>query len=80
MPNHRLSVQKSFFMQKGLLQNESFATVLFLCLGQFIERQKCVLLGKCCRFGRSKADREGSHGLAVDNFSVFIGYATFFSE
>lgn len=28
----------------------------------------------------SKADREGSHGLAVENFSVFTLYATFFSE
>ena len=27
-----------------------------------------------------KADREGSHGLAVENFSVFISYAAFFLE
>jgi len=28
----------------------------------------------------SKADREGSRGLAVENFSVFISYAAFFWE
>lgn len=28
----------------------------------------------------SKADREASHGLTVDNFLVFTLYATFFSE
>ena len=31
-------------------------------------------------FVHSKADREASHGLAVENFLSFIRYATFFLE
>jgi hypothetical protein len=32
------------------------------------------------RFRHSKADREGSHGLTVENLLSFICYAAFFSE
>lgn len=30
--------------------------------------------------GHGKADREDSHGLVVENFLTFRGYAIFFSE
>ena len=42
-----------------------------------------VLLSESAKslyFVHSKADREASHGLAVENFLSFIRYATFFSE
>mgnify|MGYP003483264328 CR=1 FL=1 len=60
---------------KELLQNESFAAALFLRLW-FIFFYFCGFLfkkkGGIFELGYSKADREFSRGLSVENFSVFI--------
>ena len=37
-------------------------------------------MGGIFELRHSKADRECSRGLSVENFSVFISYATFFLE
>ena len=59
----------------GLLQNESFAAALFLrlwfnffCFCGFLFKKK----GGIFELEYSKADRECSRGLSVENFSVFI--------
>ena len=65
---------------KGVLQNASFAALLFLLFGSFF---CCVLRVKewfWVYLGHGKADREDSHGLAVEFFLSFICYAAFFSE
>ena len=68
---------------KGLLQNESFAAALFLrlwfnflCFFSYYLR----IMGGIFELRHSKADREFSRGLSVENFSVFISYAAFFLE
>ena len=61
--------------QKGLLENESFATAPFLRLwfnflcffGYYLR-----IMGGIFELRHSKADREFSRGLSVENFSVFI--------
>lgn len=69
--------------QKGLLENESFATAPFLRLwfnflcffGYYLR-----IMGGIFELRHSKADREFSRGLSVENFSFFISYAAFFLE
>ena len=69
--------------QKGLLENESFATAPFLRLwfnflcffGYYLR-----IMGGIFELRHSKADPESSHGLAVEFFLSFICYAAFFSE
>ncbi len=62
-----------------LLQNESFATGHFLLLVTVLGFVLGMQRWFSVYFGYSKADRESSHGLAVENFLSFIYDAIFFS-
>ena len=61
----------------GLLQNESFAAVLFLRFGVYWGYILGMYNGLSSRNGYSKADPEHSHGLVVENFSVLFATKLF---